>query len=85
MSLPGADAGKSTIGGQIMKLTGQVDERTLERYEKEAKEANRESWYGCGSIQLVHIVGVGLVKTGGIRDFGASIMECASGGWRGFM
>jgi translation elongation factor EF-1alpha len=44
--LVGADAGKSTIGGQIMKLTGMVDERTLERYEKEAKEANRESWYG---------------------------------------
>lgn len=28
-----------------MKLTGMVDERTLERYEKEAKEASRESWY----------------------------------------
>ena len=26
-------------------LTGQVDKRTLEKYEKEAKEKNRESWY----------------------------------------
>jgi peptide chain release factor subunit 3 len=39
------DAGKSTIGGQIMNLTGMVDRRTLEKYEKEAKEKNRESWY----------------------------------------
>jgi peptide chain release factor subunit 3 len=38
------DAGKSTISGQIMLLTGQVDERTLQKYEKEAKENNRESW-----------------------------------------
>ncbi|EGD75654.1 eukaryotic polypeptide chain release factor 3 [Salpingoeca rosetta] len=39
------DAGKSTIGGHIMYLTGMVDKRTMEKYEKEAKEANRESWY----------------------------------------
>ncbi|XP_052405135.1 eukaryotic peptide chain release factor GTP-binding subunit ERF3A [Carassius gibelio] len=39
------DAGKSTIGGQIMYLTGMVDKRTLEKYEKEAKEKNRETWY----------------------------------------
>jgi len=39
------DAGKSTIGGQIMKLTGMVDQRTLDKYEKEAKEKNRETWY----------------------------------------
>lgn len=39
------DAGKSTIGGQIMFLTGMVDKRTLEKYEREAKEKNRESWY----------------------------------------
>jgi peptide chain release factor subunit 3 len=25
--------------------TGQVDERTIQKYEKEAKEKNRESWY----------------------------------------
>jgi len=39
------DAGKSTIGGHLMFLTGGVDKRTLEKYEREAKEANRESWY----------------------------------------
>lgn len=39
------DAGKSTIGGQIQKLTGMVDARTLEKYEREAKEKNRETWY----------------------------------------
>lgn len=39
------DAGKSTIGGHLMYLTGNVDKRTLEKYEREAKEKNRESWY----------------------------------------
>ena len=37
--------GKSTIGGHIMFLTGMVDKRTLEKYEREAKEKNRETWY----------------------------------------
>ena len=36
------DAGKSTISGQILYLTGQVDQRTIEKFEKEAKERNRE-------------------------------------------
>lgn len=44
-SLKITDAGKSTIGGQIMYLTGMVDKRTLEKYEREAKEKNRETWY----------------------------------------
>jgi len=39
------DAGKSTLGGNILYLTGMVDERTMEKYEREAKEAGRESWY----------------------------------------
>lgn len=39
------DAGKSTMGGQLLHLTGMVDKRTLEKYEKDAKEAGRESWY----------------------------------------
>eukprot|EP00794_Sanderia_malayensis_P008984 gene8984-9944_t len=39
------DAGKSTIGGHLLFLTGQVDKRTLEKYEREAKEKNRETWY----------------------------------------
>jgi len=43
--LPLIDAGKSTIGGQLMYLTGMVDKRTLEKYEREAKEKNRETWY----------------------------------------
>eukprot|EP00158_Paraphelidium_tribonemae_P005657 Partr_v1_DN27449_c3_g1_i1_m72325 putative eukaryotic peptide chain release factor gtp-binding subunit len=39
------DAGKSTMGGHLLFLTGMVDKRTLEKYEREAKEQNRESWY----------------------------------------
>ena len=42
---PFLKTGKSTIGGQIMYLTNMVDKRTLEKYEKEAKEINRETWY----------------------------------------
>ncbi|GAU16275.1 hypothetical protein TSUD_299070, partial [Trifolium subterraneum] len=38
-------AGKSTTGGQILYLSGQVDERTIQKYEKEAKDKSRESWY----------------------------------------
>lgn len=39
------DSGKSTLGGNIMYLTGRVDERTIEKYRRMAKEQNRESWY----------------------------------------
>ncbi|KZO91375.1 hypothetical protein CALVIDRAFT_489187 [Calocera viscosa TUFC12733] len=39
------DAGKSTMGGQILFLSGMVDKRTMEKYEREAKEAGRETWY----------------------------------------
>lgn len=39
------DAGKSTIGGQILFLSKMVDERTIQKYEREAKEKHRESWY----------------------------------------
>jgi peptide chain release factor subunit 3 len=39
------DAGKSTLSGNILYLTENVDKRTIERYEKEAKERNRESWF----------------------------------------
>ena len=39
------DAGKSTIGGQILYLSGQVDQRVIEKYEREAKDKNRDSWY----------------------------------------
>ncbi|MCP9260743.1 G1 to S phase transition 1 [Dirofilaria immitis] len=37
------DAGKSTIGGHLMYLTGMVDKRTLDKYEREAKDKGRES------------------------------------------
>ncbi|KAJ1747254.1 translation termination factor GTPase eRF3, partial [Coemansia sp. RSA 1821] len=37
------DAGKSTLGGNILFLTEMVDKRTMEKYEREAKEAGRES------------------------------------------
>ena len=39
------DAGKSTISGQIMLLMGCVDERTIEKYKKEAKDKGRDSWW----------------------------------------
>lgn len=39
------DAGKSTTCGNILVLTGEVDPRMLEKYEREAKEKNRETWY----------------------------------------
>lgn len=39
------DAGKSTLGGSILWTTGMVDERTMDKYKKEAKDMGRESWY----------------------------------------
>lgn len=39
-----ADAGKSTISGHLLYLMGMVDERTMEKFEREAKKLNRESW-----------------------------------------
>jgi peptide chain release factor subunit 3 len=39
------DAGKSTLGGSLLNATGMVDERTLEKYKRDAKEAGRETWY----------------------------------------
>ncbi|CAG8554008.1 7267_t:CDS:10 [Ambispora leptoticha] len=39
------DAGKSTMGGNLLFLTGMVDQRTMEKYEREAKDQGRESWY----------------------------------------
>lgn len=39
------DAGKSTTCGNILFLSGCVDERTIARYKREAKEKNRENWY----------------------------------------
>lgn len=39
------DAGKSTMGGNILYLTGSVDKRTIEKYEREAQDAGRQGWY----------------------------------------
>ena len=38
------DAGKSTLCGQIMWQSGNLDDRTLDKFEQDAKAANRESW-----------------------------------------
>ena len=38
------DAGKSTLGGQLLVLTGAVDKRTMEKIEQEAKAAGRDGW-----------------------------------------
>ena len=46
------DAGKSTLGGSILYATGMVDERTMEKYKREAKEAGRESWWLSWALDL---------------------------------
>ena len=39
------DAGKSTTCGNILLLTGQVDQADVRKLKQEAKEKNRESWW----------------------------------------
>ena len=39
------DSGKSTISGSLLYSLGQVDERIIEKYKREAKVKNRESWF----------------------------------------
>ena len=39
------DAGKSTLSGSILYILGFVDQRMIEKYEREAKQRNRESWF----------------------------------------
>ncbi len=46
------DAGKSTLGGSILYATGMVDERTMEKYRREAKDAGRETWYLSWALDL---------------------------------
>lgn len=48
------DAGKSTLGGSILYVTGMVDERTLEKYKRDAKEAGRETWYLSWALDLTN-------------------------------
>lgn len=39
------DAGKSTISGNLLYLNGMVDDRTIAKYEKEAKDKKHASWF----------------------------------------
>merc|ERR1712137_1325691 len=39
------DAGKSTIAGNVLYLTGMVDDRTIQKYEREAKDKKHGSWF----------------------------------------
>merc|ERR1711977_336864 len=46
------DAGKSTLGGAILIQSGMVDERTIEKYKKEAKDMGRETWWISWALDL---------------------------------
>jgi peptide chain release factor subunit 3 len=46
------DAGKSTLGGSILVTTGMIDERTLDKYKRDAKDAGRETWYLSWALDL---------------------------------
>ncbi|KAL8654661.1 MAG: hypothetical protein Q9226_003345 [Calogaya cf. arnoldii] len=46
------DAGKSTLGGSILYATGMVDERTMDKYKREAKEDGHESWYLSWALDM---------------------------------
>ncbi|KAK6507873.1 translation termination factor GTPase eRF3 [Arthrobotrys musiformis] len=46
------DAGKSSLGGAILYATGMVDERTMDKFKKDAKDAGRESWYLSWALDL---------------------------------
>ncbi|KAK8046561.1 eukaryotic peptide chain release factor GTP-binding subunit [Apiospora saccharicola] len=46
------DAGKSTLGGSILYVTGMVDERTMDKYKREAKDLGRETWYLSWALDL---------------------------------
>lgn len=48
------DAGKSTLGGSILYATGMVDERTMDKYKRDAKEAGRETWYLSWALDLTN-------------------------------
>ena len=48
------DAGKSTLGGSILYVTGMVDQRTLDKYKKDAKDAGRETWYLSWALDLTN-------------------------------
>lgn len=39
------DSGKSTLSGSLLYHSGHIDARTIEKYEREAKVRNRDSWW----------------------------------------
>lgn len=51
------DAGKSTLGGAILVQTGMVDQRTLDKYKREAKEMVRASEVKVTGSTLTEIIG----------------------------
>lgn len=76
------DAGKSTLGGSILYATGMVDERTMDKYKRDAKEAGRETWYLSWALDLTNEerakgktveVGRAFFKTSGIGPDGTEI------------
>eukprot|EP00166_Cyanidium_caldarium_P002021 ctg_2071.g425 len=46
------DAGKSTLCGHLLYLTGNVDDRTMEKYEREAKSKGRDTWKYAWAMDL---------------------------------
>ncbi|XDG05977.1 hypothetical protein ABKA04_005592 [Annulohypoxylon sp. FPYF3050] len=48
------DAGKSTLGGSILYATGMVDQRTMDKYKREAKDLGRETWYLSWALDLTN-------------------------------
>jgi peptide chain release factor subunit 3 len=49
------DAGKSTLSGHLMYLTGMLDDRTLAKFESEAKSKNRESWKFAWALDVTDV------------------------------
>ncbi len=39
------DSGKSTISGSLLYNLGEIDDRAIDKYKREAKVKNRESWF----------------------------------------
>jgi hypothetical protein len=46
------DAGKSTISGHLMYLTGMLDERTLDKFARESEALGRSSWKFAWAMDL---------------------------------
>jgi peptide chain release factor subunit 3 len=48
------DAGKSTISGHLLYLTGMLDERTLEKFTRESEALGRSSWKFAWAMDLTN-------------------------------